>query len=143
MKIEALKNEKTLCEWIGGVQKEVEEFEGFIEEKKREFLHDIIERIGVRLDQNTMEHILTISFKLPLVAGVIDGVQNNKSAVTTLVEGKKDAEVRIPITNRAGRKKSQHFVKTTPQSLILPNFSADQRCSREVWRYDRLGAAGE
>jgi hypothetical protein len=38
-----------------------------------------IGRIGVRLVQNTMEHILTISFNMPLVAGVIDGVKNNKS----------------------------------------------------------------
>ena len=127
LKIEALKNQKTLCGWIGGVLKEVEEFEGFTEVKKREFLHDIIERIGVRLDKKTMEHILTISFKLPLVAGVID----NKSDGSTLVEGKSDTEIRIPITNRAGRKKSPHN-QTTQQSLILPGFSDGQHCSHGV-----------
>ncbi len=103
-------------DWVSKYHDRIAGFNEFSEKEKKEYLEGIIERINVRLEHETMEHVLTISFKLPLVDDGIKYLTSNKSDGYTLIAGKSEAEVHIPIVNRAGRKKNLMLHnKPTPQ----------------------------
>jgi DNA invertase Pin-like site-specific DNA recombinase len=55
-------------DWIGQFEKTYANVDNFTEEQQRQYLDGLVERIDVRLDTDTNEHLLDIKFQFPIVA---------------------------------------------------------------------------
>lgn len=88
LRIKELGNEQRWLDWLEKYADHVSELNEYTDEQKKDYLDGIIERIEVRLDQETKDHHLDIIFRLPLVG---DGIKyldkNDKSAGYELVDG--------------------------------------------------------
>lgn len=88
LRIKELGNEQRWLDWLEKYADHVGELNEYTDEQKKDYLDGIIERIEVRLDQETKDHHLDIIFRLPLVG---DGIKyldkNDKSAGYELVDG--------------------------------------------------------
>lgn len=88
LRIKQLGKEQKWLDWVQKYADQVDELGTYSDEQKKEYLDGIIDRIEVRLDQETKDHHLDIIFRLPLVGDGIEYVdKNNKSAGYELVEG--------------------------------------------------------
>jgi len=88
LRIKELGKEQKWLDWVQKYADQVDELDTYSDEQKKEYLDGIIDRIEVRLDQETKDHHLDIIFRLPLVGDGIEYVdKNNKSAGYELVDG--------------------------------------------------------
>ena len=60
-------NQQRWIDWIGKFKKTYTNVDKFNEEKQKAYLDGLVERIDVRLDENTNEHMLDITFHFPVV----------------------------------------------------------------------------
>ena len=87
LRIKELGKEQKWLDWVQKYADQVDELDTYSDEQKKEYLDGIIDRIEVRLDQETKDHHLDIIFRLPLVGDGIEYVdKNNKSAGYELVD---------------------------------------------------------
>ena len=88
LRIKQLGKEQKWLDWVQKYADQVDESDTYSDEQRKEYLDGIIDRIEVRLDQETKDHHLDIFLRLPLVGDGIEYVdKNNKSAGYELVEG--------------------------------------------------------
>ena len=88
LRIKELGKEQKWLDWVQKYADQVDELDTYSDEQKKEYLDGIIDRIEVRLDQETRDHQLDIIFRLPLVGDGVEYVdKNNKSAGYQLVDG--------------------------------------------------------
>lgn len=88
LRIKELGKEQKWLDWVQKYADQVDELDTYSDEQKKEYLDGIIDRIEVRLDQETKDHHLDIIFRLPLVGDGVEYVdKNNKSAGYELVDG--------------------------------------------------------
>ena len=94
--IKELGNQKKWLDWVEKYGDQLRLKNGMSEEDKKEYLHGLVERIGVRLDKETNDHHLTINFQMGLVGERIEYVdQGHKSDGYEVIEGDKGADVMI------------------------------------------------
>ena len=88
LRIKELGKEQKWLDWVQKYADQVDELDTYSDEQKKEYLDGVIDRIEVRLDQETRDHHLDIIFRLPLVGDGVEYVdKNNKSAGYELVDG--------------------------------------------------------
>ena len=94
--IKELGNRKRWLNWIEKYGEELELINDLPKEDKKKYLHDLVEKIEVRLDKETLDHHIDISFRMGLVG---DGIQYtdtlNKSGGYEVVSGTTDKGIVI------------------------------------------------
>jgi len=97
LKTKELGNQKKWLDWVAKYADRVIGLDDLKENDRREYLEGILDRIVVRLDTETNDHHLKITFKMGLVD---DGIEyadpKNKSAGYTVIEGDTDAPLILP-----------------------------------------------
>ena len=102
-----LGNQKRWLDWVEKYADRVGAVEDFTEQDRKEYLEGVLEKIEVRLDTETNDHLLNIVFKMGLVG---DGIEcentQDKSAGYRVLEGATDAPITIPFAETQKRHKS-------------------------------------
>ena len=92
LKTKELGNQKKWLDWIAKYADRVIGLDDLKENDRQEYLEGIVDRIEVRLDDETNDHHLKITFKMGLVG---DGIEyadpNDRGAGYTVLEGATDA----------------------------------------------------
>ena len=92
-----LGNEKRWLDWVEKYADTVGEIEDFTNDDKKEYLEGVLDKIEVRLDKNTNDHQLDITFKMGLVGDAIEYEDDDdKSTGYTVIEGATDTSIVIP-----------------------------------------------
>lgn len=91
-KIKTLADSQKWIDWVGEFKKTYAKVDDFTEEQKQNYLQGIVERIDVKLDGDTNDHLLSIKFRYPIVADRL--VKSRKKAGDyTVYKGKHDKQV--------------------------------------------------
>jgi len=94
--VKELGNQKKWLDWVEKYGDNLRLKNDLSKEDKKDYLEGLIERIGVRLDKETNDHHLDITFRMGLVDDEIQYVDtNDRSVGYTVVEGDKGAEIVI------------------------------------------------
>jgi DNA invertase Pin-like site-specific DNA recombinase len=123
-----LGNQKKWLDWVGVYGESLTLIDDLPKEDKKKYLHDLVDKIEVRLDKETNDHQLKVFFQLGLVGDGIKYAETDKSAGYTVVEGGRDASVvlsreeirqmqkdaRITGRKRQVKKKSKGFTYDDP-----------------------------
>ena len=100
IKTKELGSQKKWLDWITKYADRVVALDELKETDRQEYLEGIVDRIEVRLDQETNDHQLKIKFKIGLVG---DGIEyndpKNKSEGYTVIEGATDADLVLPYSH--------------------------------------------
>lgn len=91
-KIKTLADSQKWIDWVGEFKKTYAKVDDFTEEQKQNYLQGIVERIDVKLEGDTNNHLLSIKFRYPIVADRL--VKSRKKAGDyTVYKGKHDKQV--------------------------------------------------
>ena len=94
LKTKELGNQKKWLDWIAKYADRVVGLDDLKENDRQEYLDGVLDRIVVRLDTETKDHHLKITFKMALVG---DGIEYaDKSKGYSVVENDTDAELVLP-----------------------------------------------
>ena len=112
-----LGNQKRWLDWIDKYADRVGAVEDFTNEEKKEYLEGVLNRIEVRLDAETNDHHLDLTFKMGLVGDDIEYENDDdKGAGYTVVEGATDASIIIPYAETQNRHKDARKVGRQEQN---------------------------
>jgi DNA invertase Pin-like site-specific DNA recombinase len=96
-----LGNQKKWLDWLGKYGEDLTLIGDLPKEGQKEYFHRFVDRIEVRLEKETNDHLLTVYFQLGLVGDGIEYTDTDKGY--TVVEGGRDASVVV------SRKKTQEM----------------------------------
>ena len=126
-----LGNQKKWLDWLGDYGEDLTLIGDAPKEDKKKYLQDLVDKIEVRLDEETNDHHLKVFFQLGLVGDGIQDAETDKSAGYTVVEGGKEASVVMRRNARISGRKRQ--VKKNRGDLRMMNrLTTDQTQSVTV-----------
>jgi DNA invertase Pin-like site-specific DNA recombinase len=106
-KIKTITDGRKWIDWVSEFKKTYAKVDDFSEEQKQKYLQGIVERIDVRLDADTSNHLLDIKFRYPIVADRLVKSRKKKNAYT-IYKGKHDKQVSpMSYQKTAGRPKKK------------------------------------
>ncbi|MFP6756444.1 MAG: hypothetical protein VCB60_12080, partial [Alphaproteobacteria bacterium] len=112
LRIKQLGQENLWVDWVSKYHDKLVEWDKFSDMEKKDSIGQFVDKILVRLDHNTNEHIITMKFKLPLVGDKLEYKDDTKkSKGYIIIDGETNDEVHIPVgkprkDGRSNRKKS-------------------------------------
>ena len=85
-------------DWVGQFHKSYSKVDKFNEEERKQYLTGLVDRIDVRLDSKSNEHLLDINFQYPIVDDKYvvkpDPDKQHKGRQYKIVDGKHNKELR-------------------------------------------------
>ena len=106
-KIKKLADSQKWIDWVGEFKKTYAKVDDFTEEQKQKYLEGIVERIDVRLDADTNNHLVSVKFRYPIVGDRLVKSRKKKGAYT-VYKGKHDKQVSgMSYQKNAGRPKKK------------------------------------
>ena len=101
-----LGNQKSWLDWIGKYGDDLTLKSEMPKEDKKEYLQGLLDKIEVRLDKETNDHILTVYFRMGLVGDGIEYINpSSKKDGYKVIEGRSDRSVIISRENSRDRAK--------------------------------------
>ena len=100
LRVRELSSEKKWLDWLGEYGQALNLATNFADEKKKEYLDGLLERIEVELDKETLTHNLKVFFRMGLVDDKIE-VENPKKKAEgyKVIEGKREKSLVISRAN--------------------------------------------
>jgi len=100
LRVRELSSEKKWLDWLGEYGQALNLATNFADEKKKEYLDGLLERIEVELDKETLNHNLKVFFRMGLVDDKIE-VKNPKKKAEgyKVIEGKREKSLVISRAN--------------------------------------------
>lgn len=101
LRLETAAQRKQWVNWIDAFGTELGDTSTFNDEQRRTYIEGIVERIDVRWVQDQKEHQINIHFRLPIVEDGLKWLDSKrKSSGYELVDGTRDAVVKLPFTRK-------------------------------------------
>jgi len=113
-----LGNQKSWLDWLGKYGEQLELTKDLPKESRKEYLDGLLDRIEVRLDKKTNDHILTVFFRMGLVGDRIEYPRNKKGGYK-VKEGRSDRS--LVISREPSRDRAKRDTPYLPEKSVKKN----------------------
>ncbi len=100
--------EKRWVDWVKKFEDQMDSLDDLSQADRKQYIEGLVDRLVVRLDEQTKEHLIEVQFQLPIVEDQLEYKdETNKSLGYDIGEGKTSILLRKNLRDRAGVKKNQ------------------------------------
>lgn len=100
--------EKRWVDWVRKFEDQMDNLDDLSKEDRKQYIEGLVDRLLVKVDEETKEHLVEVQFQLPIVEDQLNyRDETKKSLGYDIGEGKTSILLRKNLRDRAGVKKNQ------------------------------------